>query len=69
MNGNDCDARLSIPEPLSAATSLFERVHEAALLLTITTRRMNRLNSSRPQVLSTLLGEIATSLVGEARRQ
>jgi ferritin-like protein len=44
------------------------RLYEAALLFKIVTRRMNRLNSSRPQELSAMLGEIATCLAGEARR-
>jgi Phosphotransferase enzyme family len=44
------------------------RLYEAALLFKILTRRIHRLNSSRPQELSAMLGEIATCLAGEARR-
>jgi thiamine kinase-like enzyme len=44
------------------------RYYEAALLFKVVTRRINRLNSPRPQELSALLGEIATCLVGEAWR-
>ena len=44
------------------------RLYEAALLFKIATRRIHRLNSSRPQELSAMLGEIAACLAEEARR-
>jgi len=44
------------------------RLYEAALLFKIVTRRIHRLNSSRPQELSAMLGEIATCLAGDTRR-
>lgn len=39
------------------------RLYEAALIFKIATRRVNRLNSPRPQELSTMLNEIATCLL------
>jgi len=39
------------------------RLYEAALIFKIATRRVNRLNSPRPQELSTMLNEIAMCLI------
>ena len=44
------------------------RLYEAALLFKIATRRVNRLNSPRPQELSGMLGEIAACLFDEPGR-
>ncbi len=44
------------------------RLYEAALLFKIATRRVNRLNSPRPQELTAMLSEIATCLSTYARR-
>src|SRR2546423_212284 len=44
------------------------RLYEAAILFKVATRRIHHLNSPRPQELSAMLGEIATCLVGDARR-
>ncbi|QBD82190.1 hypothetical protein EPA93_41910 [Ktedonosporobacter rubrisoli] len=44
------------------------QLYEAALLFKIATRRVNRLNSPRPQELSTMLAEIATCLAQQSRR-
>ncbi len=40
------------------------RLYEAALLFKIATRRVNRLNSPRPQELTAMLNEIATCIAG-----
>jgi hypothetical protein len=45
------------------------RLYEAALLFKIATRRVNRLNSPRPQELSGMLGEIAACLSDEPGRR
>ena len=42
------------------------RLYEAALLFKIATRRVNRLNSPRPQELSEMLKEIAVCLSAES---
>jgi thiamine kinase-like enzyme len=44
------------------------RLYEAAILVKVAIRRVNRLNSPRPQELSAMLGAIAGCLTGEARR-
>jgi hypothetical protein len=43
------------------------RLYEAALIFKIATRRVNRLNSPRPQELSLMLQEITTCLTGNAK--
>lgn len=45
------------------------RLYEAALLFKIATRRVNRLNSPRPQELSGILGEVAACLSDDPRRR
>ena len=45
------------------------RLYEAALLFKIATRRVNRLNSPRPQELSEMLREIATCISDEPGRR
>ncbi|HLZ80684.1 MAG TPA: phosphotransferase, partial [Ktedonobacteraceae bacterium] len=45
------------------------RLYEAALLFKIATRRVNRLNSPRPQELSEMLKEIAACLSSESGRR
>jgi Phosphotransferase enzyme family len=45
------------------------RLYEAAILFKVAIRRINRLNSPRPQELSAMLGAIAGCLAAEARRQ
>src|SRR5205807_4816861 len=45
------------------------RLYEAALLFKIATRRVNRLNSPRPQELSGMLSEIAACLSDESGRR
>ena len=85
MTGREPDAGLSIPDLLSTATSLLERVdgpllpgsqgplgpalESAARMQLGDTRRIHHLNSPRPQELSAMLGEIAACLAGEARRR
>ncbi len=44
------------------------QLYEAALIFKIATRRVNRLNSPRPQELTAMLDEIATCLTQDARR-
>jgi hypothetical protein len=44
------------------------RLYEAAILFKVAIRRINRLNSPRPQELSAMLGAIAGCLRSEARR-
>ncbi len=44
------------------------RLYEAALLFKIATRRVNRLNSPRPQELAAMLREIAACLSNDAKR-
>ncbi len=44
------------------------KLYEAVLLFKIATRRVNRLNSPRPQELSAMLREITTSLLHKPRR-
>lgn len=48
----------------STIDGILERsqLYEAALLFKIATRRVNRLNSSRPKELSAMLSEIAVCL-------
>ena len=44
------------------------RLYEAAILFKVAIRRINRLNSPRPQELSAILGAIVGCLAAEARR-
>ena len=56
---------------VEVVTSIVERtrLYEAALLFKIATRRVNRLNSPRPQELSAMLREIAQCLSADATRR
>lgn len=54
-----------VPEAVIDGILQRSRLYEAALLLKIATRRVNRLNSPRPRELSAMLQEIAACLVKE----
>ena len=64
------DAMLAREVSPEEVEGLLERVpyYEAALLFKIATRRVNRLNSPRPQELAAMLQEIAACLSTETRR-
>ena len=81
MTGRDPDAGLSIPDLLSTATSLLERVdgpllpRPQGLSVRYLRRKPGRglaviydVNSPRPHELSAMLGAIAACLAGEERR-
>lgn len=63
-------AMLELGVTLASVDGIVERSkrYEAALLFKIATRRVNRLNSPRPQELSAMLREIATCLFKEPGR-
>lgn len=54
--------QLSLPQAIVTGIVARSRLYEAALLFKIATRRVNRLNSPRPQELSSMLCEIAQCL-------
>ena len=57
-----------VPEEIVAGIVERVRLYEAALIFKIATRRVNRLNSPRPQELSAMLREIAQCLSLDVRR-
>ena len=68
----DCQTRLmsalrmdGVAEPFIDGILKRSRLYEAALIFKIATRRVNRLNSPRPQELSAMLREITSCLSSE----
>ena len=63
-------AMLQLGVPSTSVEGILQRtpLYEAVLLFKIATRRVNRLNSPRPQELSAMLREISTCLLQESKK-